>query len=84
MFKKSLFIGVTALSLVGCSSGDDIENTDAPEVEGAVDEAEHIDEFDVEFKDNDDFEDSDVDLSDEMSEFKGDDEDYGDESDPSD
>lgn len=84
MFKKSLFIGVLSLGLVGCSSGDDVSDVgdiNEPDVEGAVEEAEHIDDFDVEFKDNEGFEDSDVDLSDELSEFKDDDVDESDEPD---
>lgn len=78
MLRKAMFIGVTAISLVGCSGGsdEDIEVddiTDDVEATEAV-EAEHIEDFDVDFKDNDDFEESDVDLTDELSEFKDEDE----------
>ena len=78
MLRKAMFIGVTAISLVGCSGGsdEDIEIddvTDDVEATEAV-EADHIEDFDVDFKDNDDFEESDVDLTDEVSEFKDKDE----------
>lgn len=70
MFKKMMLFGVITTILVGCSSDSDSEDA-IPAVEGGAVDLEHIEDFDVDFKDNDDFDDSDVDLTDEMSEFKG-------------
>lgn len=65
--KKWVLIGITLLSsivLFACGDGDTIEESEvAPAVEGAVNEGEHVDDFDVEFDDNESFEESDEDFS---------------------
>lgn len=67
--KKWLLTGAvlaSTLLLVACSSGDsgDVE-ADVPEVEeGISDEREHVEEFDIDFENNDEFEELDEDFTD--------------------
>lgn len=67
--KKWWLLGVTvvtSLVLVACSSSGDDVVEDTPDIEGATDiedEKEHVDDFDIDFQDNDEFEELDEDFT---------------------